>query len=96
MKQEPINYEDLIELGFKQHFLECSVHKKQHGYDDFVLEKKLSKKHCINWEHSTRFAELLLMKKSVKDGFIQERFPIKDLDEVKKYMKIFGKMSKIN
>lgn len=71
------------------------VHKDQHGYDDFWVEKKLNKRYTINWEHNTRHAELLVMKKGKEhEGAIEKRIPIQDLAELKKYMYIFGKITK--
>lgn len=95
MKQGKINYKDLMDLGFKKGYMNCSVHQDQHGYDDFWVEKKLGKRHRITWEHNTRYAELLVMKKGKEDeGCIDKRIPIQDLAEVKKYMYIFGKLTK--
>ena len=95
MKQEKINYQDLKDLGFEEGSMDCSTHQNQHGYDDFWVRFKLSKRFEINWEHNTRVAELQRMEKGRENGGnIEERIPIKDINEVRKYLYTFGHLTK--
>tara|TARA_R110000796_G_scaffold126793_4_gene241781 strand:+ start:4263 stop:4607 length:345 start_codon:yes stop_codon:yes gene_type:complete len=95
MKQQQVDYQDLIDLKFKVYYMDCAVHKKQYGYDDFSVYKKLTKRFEIMWDNKTRLVELLVMEKGKENaGFIEERIPIEGLQELKKYLFMFGHLSK--
>ncbi len=98
MKQKEINFNDLMELNFERGYMNDAVFQRQFGYDDFWVQFKLNKRFTIEWEHSTRKATLLRFEKLVKgkadEGVIEERISIENLAEVKKYMYIFGHLTK--
>ncbi|MCP4521008.1 MAG: hypothetical protein GY827_04830 [Cytophagales bacterium] len=91
-----VDFKDLMDLGFKMEYMNCIVHQKQHGYDDFWVQYRLDKKHFISWEHNTRLAELCICNRPMDDPdySIIERRPIENgLEDVKKYLYHFGHIS---
>lgn len=84
--QRQINYQNLIDLGFKRTDLNCDVHFNQYGYHGFVLDKKIYKKIEVSWESENRTLELRRMG---SNGDILSRKPINDLRELKEWIAFF-------
>jgi len=49
LKLSKMKYIDLLALGFKRFDIDCETHFNIHGWKGFVLEYKLPKDLCINW-----------------------------------------------
>lgn len=79
MKQEKIDYQDVMDLGFKRQDEDDAVFFKQNGYDWFTVTKKLAKGIYLDWDSETKFVQLIRHKK----GFIKAKYNVKDLAELK-------------
>ena len=79
MKQEKINYQDVMDLGFKRKDEHDPVFVKQNGYDWFIVTKKLAKGIYLDWDSETKFVQLIRHKK----GFIKTKYNVKNLAELK-------------
>lgn len=84
-EEAKIDYQDLIDLGFKRTDHSDSVYYRRHGVDWFIVEMKLSKRWCIDWDQETRQCTLYRHKK----GSVQVSMDIKSLEELKRIIKIF-------
>jgi len=93
MAQETVDFQDLKDLKFKIGHMNCQVHQRQFGFDDFWVEFKLNKTFMLSWEHSNRLVTLLRFKKG-SEYSIEERIPVKNLEEVRKYLYVFGHLTK--
>lgn len=87
MEQQEINYQDVIDLGFKRGEMNDSVHQKQYGYDDFWVERKLGKRHTASWENKTRYARVT---RHDKGGYIVYTWLVRDLEELKALLALLG------
>ena len=95
MKQEEVDYQAVIDLGFKVGYMDDEVHQKQYGYDDFWVNLKINKRFEVSWCNKTRFLEMQRMKKDRdNEGSIEERIPLENLADLKRILFIFGKITK--
>lgn len=86
MKQEPIFYQDILDLGFEVETSSDEVFFKQHGYPYAVYTKQINPNLLIDWDQPTRFCEILLLD----DEFtILDRCPIKNLAHLKALLKVY-------
>lgn len=85
--QHQINYQDLIDLGFKRTDLDCEVHFKKYGYHGFVLHKRIYKRLEVSWESVSHTLEL---RRIDSNRNILARKPITDLSELKAEMAFYG------
>jgi hypothetical protein len=87
MKQQPINYQDVIDLGFKSTIQQDPVFFNQYGFDWRITELKLCKHVYIDWDNNTRFCQMIRLDKEGCN--ILRRKDIKNLDEFKEIIDFF-------
>jgi hypothetical protein len=85
--QQPINYCDIMALGFKMERGHDQVFYDQHGYEYKIFTKMLAPTLMLDWEQATRLCEMLVLR---KDGHIFDRIPIVDLAHLKDYIDSFN------
>lgn len=64
MKQNEINYKDVIDLDFKRIPFPDSIFFNQYGFECFLVQKKLHKNFYAEWDCETRTVEIVKHKKS--------------------------------
>ena len=82
---DAINYEDVIELGFKREDMNDSVFEQKNGYGWFLVRKKLYKGILAEWDCETRTVKIVRYKKID----VKAKIEVEDLEELKKYIKFF-------
>jgi len=88
MKQETINYADLINLGFNRVDLQDSIYFNQHGYESFIVQLETEIGVTFVWKPDERTCEA---QRIDEEGNITRRMPVKDLDHLKILIKFFTK-----
>ena len=84
---EAINYQDVIDLGFKRENMNDSVFESQYGYKWFLVTKKLYKGIVAEWNCNDRTVKIVRYKKSD----VKSKIEVEDLKELKKYIAFFTK-----
>jgi hypothetical protein len=85
--QQPINYCDIMALGFTAEDGHDSVFEKMHGYPYTIFTKMLAPTLMLDWHQATRLCELLVIEP--ESGHIFDRIPIVDLVHLKDYVDAF-------
>ena len=88
MKQEAIEYSDLIDLGFTREDSDDSTFFSEYGFGYFLVYLNLKKGISFDWCINNRTVRML---RCDKQGNILGEHLIKDLDELKKWIKFFSK-----
>lgn len=86
MKQEKINYQDVIDLGFERQDESDPVFFKQNGYDWFIVTLEVSKKLYFDWDSESKTVQMI---RTSKDENIKARYLVRNLDELKILVKFF-------
>lgn len=86
--QQPINYCDIMALGFTAEDGNDRVFEKIHGYPYTIFTKMLAPTLMLDWNQETRLCELLVIEP--EDGHIFERIPIMDLTHLQRIVDAFG------
>jgi hypothetical protein len=86
MKQERINYQDVMELGFTEEFCPDAIYESHFGFPYSIITLDLTKRIYIEWAKETGFATII---RTDKAGFIQARRPIRNLYELKQLVSFF-------
>ena len=89
MKQEKINYKDIIDLGFEEVEFSDSVYEAVYGYPYCLITKHLTKKIYLDWEKDTRRCKMIRID-SAKTGNIMAETPIMNLEQVKTLIDFFS------
>ena len=89
MKQEKINYDEIMALGFTEDVLSDSVYEAEHGYAYCIITKNLTKKIYLDWEKETKLCKMVRLSKP-KTGDIGAELPIKNLEHLKEMINIFS------
>ena len=87
-EQQPINYKDVIALGFLRQQETDHVFFNQYGFDWFIVDMKLQKGLRASWDCNSRLVELIRYD---KEQTILGRMPIKDLEHLKETLAFYGK-----
>jgi len=88
MKQEKINYREIINLGFTEEIVRDGVYFNQHGFDYAIIEKQLTPHIAINWAKETQLCEMYRVSRK-SEGDIVARMNINTLEELKEIIKFF-------
>lgn len=88
MKQEEINYSDIMSLGFTEQKCYDSVYYKQYGFDYCIIQKELTKEIYIEWQKSTRLCHIARIN-NTDESDIMAKKPIKDLEQLKDIIDFF-------
>lgn len=86
MKQEKIDYSDVIDLGFKRYDHSDTVFFNRHGYNYFRVELELTKHIYLDWEIETRTVKMVRCN---KESDVLAELPIIYLDHVKQIVKFY-------
>src|SRR5690554_707761 len=79
MKQQEIDYIDIVELGFKIEECQDNVWMMAYGYPYKVITKKLNEHHHLHWEQNTR---LCYLWKTDEEGTILTKHPIENYQDL--------------
>ena len=86
MKQERIKYKDVMDLGFNESIESDSVYYNEYGFDYTIVTLKLTKRIYLDWAKETGLAEIIRVD---KEGTIQNRRPVRNLEELKEIVDFF-------
>ena len=86
MKHERINYKDIMECGFTDDPQHDSVYEAQYGFPYSIVTLNLTKKIYLQWDKETG---LCWIYRTDKDGWIQAKRPVLDLDNLKALVSFF-------
>ena len=89
MKQEKINYDKIMSLGFTEEIASDSVYEAEHGYPYAIIHKDLTKKIYLDWQKDTKLCELVRID-SPKTCNIIKRMPIRDFEHLKEIVNFFS------
>lgn len=89
--QQPINYCDIMALGFTAEEGHDSVFENQHGYPYTIFTKMLAPTLMLDWQQSTRLCEVLVIRP--EDGHIFDRIPIFDYNSLKTLIETFERQA---
>jgi len=88
MKQEKINYREIINLGFTEEIVRDGVYFNRYGFDYAIIEKQLTPHIAINWAKETQLCEMYRVSRK-SEGDIVARMNINTLEELKEIIKFF-------
>jgi len=88
MKQEKINYREIINLGFTEEIVRDGVYFNRYGFDYAIIEKQLTPHIAINWAKETQLCEMYRVSRK-SEGDIVARMNINTLEELKEVIKFF-------
>lgn len=88
MKQEKINYDEIMALGFTEEIVADKVYYAEHGFQYAIINKNLTKKIYLDWEKETKLCEMVRLDKS-KTGDVKARMPINNLQHLKYLIDFF-------
>jgi hypothetical protein len=89
MKQEKINYDEIMALGFTEDVQSDSVYEAEHGYRYCIINKELTKKIYLDWEKETKLCKMVRLKNH-KTGDIGAELPIMNLQHLKDMINFFS------
>jgi len=81
-----IEYNDLIELGFKRFEMSYEVDFKKHGHYPVGLTLKLKNRYEMEWMDEERKVKLT---KVDRDGFIKSTIVMRNLKDVQRHANLF-------
>lgn len=88
MEREKIDYQDVIDLGFKRTDCEDNVFFKQNGYCWFLVQI-ISKHFVFDWDSETHFVNLVRYSKNIEKDISASRMAtieIQSMEELKMYL----------
>jgi len=74
-----IDYQDLIDRGFKAEYYSDSVHEKKHGYQAFRLDFKLTKRLSMHWHPDDMICKVQNCNKEY-DVLYEEELTLEEVD----------------
>jgi len=86
--QEQIEYQNIIDLGFKVEETSDTVFFKQYGYELKLFTLSLTNLIYIDWDQSTRMCQMIRLKDR-KDCNIVGRMEIENLQHLVKMIEFF-------
>ena len=89
MKQEKINYSEIMALGFTEEISEDKSYYAEHGYAYCIITKNLTKKIYLDWEKDTKLCKMVRID-SPKTGNIKAETPIMNLEQIKTLIDFFS------
>lgn len=89
MKQEKIDYSDIMALGFTEEIGSDSVYYNTYGYEYSIINKDLTKKIYLDWEKETRLCKMVRID-SPKTCNIMSELPIMNLQHLKDIINFFS------
>tara|TARA_R110002124_G_scaffold283449_1_gene459464 strand:- start:2079 stop:2354 length:276 start_codon:yes stop_codon:yes gene_type:complete len=90
MKQEKINYRDIIDLGFKEEEVSDNVYFREHGFAYSIITKNITKRIYLDWEKETKLCKIVRID-SPKTCNIMAEIPIMNIKQIKNIISFFNK-----
>ena len=87
--QQPINFCDIMALGFKMERGHDPVFERQHGYEYKIFTKMLAPTLMLDWNQETRLCQLFVIRP--EDGHIYDRIPVTDINSLQTLVNSFKK-----
>jgi hypothetical protein len=87
--QQPINFCDIMALGFTAEDGHDEVFEKMHGYPYTIFTKMLAPTLMLDWQQTTRLCEVLVIRP--EDGHIYDRIPVTDTNSLQTLVNSFKK-----
>ena len=84
-----INYADVKKLGFIRQEYNDSVHFDEYGWNDFLMELKISKQIYFSWDVITHQVEMIRID---NNSNIKGRFAIESYKQLLALLIFFGKV----
>ena len=88
MKQEQIDYDDIISLGFNEEFLPDTVYRNKNGYEYYLITKDLTKKIYLDWEKETKLCKMVRID-NPNECNIQSEMPMYNLKQIKTFIDFY-------
>ena len=89
MKQEKINYSEIISLGFTEEETIDNIYFKEHGFDYVIINKYLTKNIYLDWAKETKLCKMVRID-SPKTCNIKAEMPIINLAHLKELINFFS------
>ena len=87
---EQINYQDVIDLGFKRKNMNDHIFEQQNGYEWFLVRMKLYKGIVAEWSCENRTVQIVRYEKHT----VQQRLQVSNLQNLKNYIEFFTKKAR--
>jgi hypothetical protein len=84
-----ITYKEVMLLGFVREEKSDQVFYDQHGYNWFLVQKKLAKGFYLSWDCTEHTVELV--RWNPKNGDILDRLPMYSVEEIEEIIEFFRK-----
>ncbi len=83
MKQEQINYSEIIDLGFDEQIVSSDkVFFRKYGFEYTIINLELTKTIYIDWSKETQLCELIRIN-SANKADIMARMPIRNYEHLR-------------
>lgn len=89
MKQERINYKDVIDLGFKVEECGDHVYFDQYGFEYCVITFDLTPTIYLDWEKETGMCKMVRVK-NTETYEIMKELPIMNINHLKEIVDFFS------
>jgi len=89
MKQEKIDYDKIMALGFSEEISEDKIYYAEHGYEYAIINKYLTKKIYLDWTKDTKLCKMVRID-SQKTGNIQAETQVMNLEQIKTLIDFFS------
>ena len=89
MKQEKIDYDKIMALGFEEEICSDSVYEATHGYAYCLIKKNLTKKIYLDWQKDTKLCKMVRID-SQKTGNVKAETPIMNIEQIKTLIDFFS------
>ena len=87
--QQPINFCDIMALGFNIESGHDPVFERRHGYEYKIFTKMLAPTLMLDWDQETRLCQLFVIRP--EDGHIYQRIPVTDTNSLQTLVNSFKK-----
>ena len=88
MKQQEIDYKDIVRLGFTENKdPDDKVYFNKYGFEYVIITKQLTKNIYLDWPKQTRICEMV---RTDSEGYIESRMPIRDAEHLEVLINFFG------
>jgi hypothetical protein len=89
MKQEKINYKEIMDLGFDEVPCNNNVYFNLYGYQYCIITLDLTERIYLDWAKETQLCEMVRIDNK-KTGNVKKRVPIKNLEHLKEIVFFFS------
>lgn len=89
MKQEKIDYDKIMALGFNEEIASDSCYEAEHGYAYCIITKNLTKKIYLDWQKDTKLCKMVRID-SPKTGNVKAETQIMNLEQIKTLIDFFS------